>query len=243
MLSRNKLRSFLAKLGFGERRCYCCHKPYFPDDLNSPWLCRDCQISLAPYIGPRCEACGLPGIAARAKNGRISCPDCAANTPAWSKITYHGLYEGSLKMMLLRLKFDSEPGLATPLAGMMLDATMCLPAPDVLTAIPQHPSHLAKRGFNQAHELAKSLARMSGFALSTKLLKRVKQQKKQEALTAAERRRNLADAFVASAAQGLKIWLIDDVVTTGSTCHNAAWALLAQGAARVDIVAVARTPL
>ena len=145
--------------------------------------------------------------------------------------------------MLLRLKFGAETALAHVFADFLHFSSICLPRPDFIVAVPQYPGRLARRGFNQAHEIAKILAKLAGFACSANILQRVRAGMPQEGLTAEERRSNLANAFLAgNAARGRVIWLIDDVFTTGSTCASATDALLAAGASRVYLLFVARTP-
>ena len=119
----------------------------------------------------------------------------------------------------------------------------CLPWPDVITAVPQHPDHLRHRGYNQAHELAKALHKHLGVPLSTQLLTRPVPGKEQARLGAKARHSNVQHSFSASpAAKGLRVWLVDDIMTTGSTMAAATKALLAGGVARVDAVFIARTP-
>lgn len=246
------LRSWLNALGFGEVRCCHCDSPYFKTSAGQKYLCKDCQIELAPYIGPRCPLCGLPydsidqdyQQAASDRPLRKECPSCRKTPPAWSNIAYHGLYEGALRDLLLRFKFDGELILGRTLAEFMLQAASCLNAPDALVPIPQHPAHLRKRGYNQAHELARTIARIGNLPLKSHFLKRVSQQRIQEGLTAEQRRQNLANAFTASDAVGnLHIWLIDDVMTTGSTCQAASNALISKGVNRISVLVCARTSL
>ena len=129
------------------------------------------------------------------------------------------------------------------LGGFLLESVSCLPWPDVITAVPQHPDHLRHRGYNQAHELAKVLHNYTGVPLATQLLTRPVPGKEQARLGARARRSNVQHSFNASAeANGLHVWLVDDVMTTGSTMAAATKAMLGGGVTRVDAVFVARTP-
>lgn len=65
----------------------------------------------------------------------------------------------------------------------------------------------------------------------------------QTGLTASRRRRNAAGTFRADGVRGLRLWLVDDIITTGSTLRAAGEELRRAGAARVDVLALARTPL
>lgn len=102
---------------------------------------------------------------------------------------------------------------------------------------PQHPAHLRRRGFNQAHELARAVRRLTDLPLRSDLLFRTLQGAPQAGLSAAERHRNVRRSFRASRmAEGLRIWLIDDVMTTGSTLAAAVSVLREAGAREVPRV-------
>ena len=103
---------------------------------------------------------------------------------------------------------------------------------------------LRQRGYNQAQELALATGLPLGVPVRLDLLLRPSCDTPQSHLRAKERRRNLHGSFAASpAAAGLRLWLLDDIVTTGSTARAAARTLLLAGAQRVDLVALARTSL
>jgi ComF family protein len=98
------------------------------------------------------------------------------------------------------------------------------------------------RGCNQAREIAKALARASGLPIARGLL-RIKAGAPQAALPWRERVRNVRGAFAASRAfDGMRVALVDDVMTTGATASAAAAALRRAGAAHVEAWVVARTP-
>ena len=246
-------------LGLAQSRCVHCLRPFSspllpayagsahgqahpgPNPLADTLLCPSCAALLAPYSGPRCPRCGLPP--SNPNEGNVVCGACLQNPPPWSAVAFHGLYRDALRHTLLRLKFDGHLYLAPLLGGFMLDSVACLPWPDVITAVPQHPDHLRHRGYNQAHELAKALHKHTGLPLATQLLTRPVPGKEQARLGARARRSNVQHSFSASpAASGLRVWLIDDVMTTGSTMTAATRALLAGGVTRVDAVFAARTP-
>ena len=126
-------------------------------------------------------------------------------------------------------------------AGALLArATAELPAPDRVIPIPLHPRRLRARGFNPAGRLARSLARSRGLRFDPVALVRCRDTESQTGLSAAARRRNVAGAFVGTGRvpRGT-IWLVDDVVTTGSTLEAAARALRREGGTRVIGVAAA----
>jgi ComF family protein len=108
-----------------------------------------------------------------------------------------------------------------------------------------HPRRQAQRGYNQAFELARDLAKTLELPCRADLLQRVRQTTAQEGLDAAARRRNLRGAFTCpkpEQLEGQHLALIDDVMTTGATLNEASRTLLAAGAASVQVWCVARTP-
>lgn len=245
------IRNAKTCLGLNQVRCAHCFRPFFEDNLDtqrpSLHICPQCGKFLEPYIGPRCLKCGVPAgsdLPSQNKGVKIVCPTCEETPPPWQHIAYHGLYAGPLRDMLLRLKFDGELHLARVFADLLLEAASCLPKPDMLAAIPQFPVKLRARGYNQAHEIARALARKIDLKLESALLARIKPGMPQESLNAVERRINLKNAFEASPkCEGKVVWLVDDIMTTGSTCAEATQALLAKKASRVCVLFVARTPL
>lgn len=105
---------------------------------------------------------------------------------------------------------------------------------DCIVPIPLHFIRLWRRGYNQSALLAQALSERIGVPVSEKLLRRVRYTKTQTKLGAAQRAKNIRNAFAAAAdVQGKRILLIDDVRTTGSTLDSAAMALRKGGAAAV----------
>jgi ComF family protein len=119
--------------------------------------------------------------------------------------------------------------------------------PDLLIPLPLHRRRLRARGYDQALELARPLARQLGLPLRTDLLHRRRDTAPQSRLDAPARRKNLRGAFAVDIAALARmpalpahVVLIDDVMTTGATLHAAAEALLRAGVARVDAWVCAR---
>ncbi|QQP98938.1 ComF family protein [Lysobacter enzymogenes] len=113
----------------------------------------------------------------------------------------------------------------------------------ILIPVPLHRSRLRQRGYDQALELARPLSRRLGLSVCASGLHRTRDTPPQSRLDAAQRRRNLAEAFVwiADTPPPAHAILIDDVMTTGATLHAAAQALRRAGAQRVDAWVCART--
>ena len=246
------LLRWLGRLGLDQIRCSSCLRPFSPAEAGAEGdgpreLCGPCRRLLMPYTGARCPRCGFPFFGheggAAPEHSKVRCGACLAEAPPWRAVAYHGLYRGALRELILRFKFGGELALARPLASMLAEAATCLPAPDAMLAMPQHPAHLRRRGFNQAHELARVLHAVTGIPLRTDILARRRDSVPQASLNARLRAGNVRGAFgVDAPATGLRLWLIDDVMTTGNTLREATRTLLQGGAAEVCVLAVARTP-
>ncbi len=116
---------------------------------------------------------------------------------------------------------------------------------DFVAPIPLHWSRLFRRRYNQAALLAGALARRGGRVFAPDLLRRIRATERQGHKSRSARWRNVAGAIAVAPAwiaaiQGRRILVVDDVVTTGATVGAATKALLAAGAAAVDILALAR---
>ena len=130
------------------------------------------------------------------------------------------------------LKFESVRAAALPLAQAM--SALPLGESDALVPVPTTRRRLRQRGFNQARLLAEHLGETWGMPVLP-ALSRKDEHTAQMKLSAESRRSNLADCMRSDASvSGKRILLVDDVLTTGSTASEAARALLAAGACRVQ---------
>ncbi len=206
--------------------------------LRARDLCAACTQAL-PFNRVCCPLCALPlAFAAPA------CARCLRNRPAYASACVPLRYEGGVRMLLPRYKFRADLAVGRVLADILASAAISAPRPDLLAPVPLHRSRLRERGFDQAWELTRALARALELPARADALTRIRATSAQTGLDAAARRRNLRAAFAAgSGVAGLHIALVDDVVTTGATIGAAARVLRNAGAARIDIWAVARAPL
>ena len=114
--------------------------------------------------------------------------------------------------------------------------------PQVIVPVPLHWRRWRRRGYNQAEELARGLARTLRLPLAAHALRRQRATDLQANQSATARWDNVKDVFAvrsAAGVRGLRVLLVDDVLTTGATCHFAAAALLGAGAAQVHAAVVA----
>ena len=205
-------------------------------------LCADCQAAL-PWNRSACARCGLPMPEPVAACGR-----CLKKAPPLDRVHATFRYGFPVDRLLPRLKFHHDLAAGRELAEAMRvslagplaqDGTL----PDALIAVPLHSRRLRERGYNQALELARPLAKAFSIPLLRDGLRRVRDIAPQSGLGALARRRNPRGAF-AIGADGLPahIALVDDVMTTGATLYECARVLRDAGVRRVDAWVAARVP-
>jgi ComF family protein len=203
-------------------------------------LCERCWQSLPRHPSCGCR-CGLPLLPGRAECGR-----CRRGRQPFAAGASLGPYEGPLRVLLHQLKFAGRRRAAARLAELLLEdeaVRLLVATSDVLVPVPLHPRRLRERGFNQSALIAEELARGAGRSFSPETLARRRDTAPQSGLKAAERRRNVRDAFVVRRpgfVAGRVVTLVDDVVTTGATAQACALALAAAGAAEVRLLTAAR---
>ncbi|MCC7463943.1 MAG: ComF family protein [Gammaproteobacteria bacterium] len=140
-------------------------------------------------------------------------------------------------------KFRGERAWAGAFGALLARARLALPdaLPELIVPVPLHPARQRARGFNQSADLARCLARTLHRPCAPGALERSRATDAQSRLPAGVRAANVAGAFRATRPlAGLRIALIDDVVTTGSTAAAAAAALIGAGAGGLELWAVAR---
>ncbi len=171
----------------------------------------------------------------------VHCASCQERPPPFVSTVAPLLYEfpvdAGLKALKFRRRLQYAPAFAELLIATMprLDADV-----DALLPVPLHWRRQAFRGFNQATELAKPLARHCGLPILKGVTRR-RATPFQSALDAKERSKNLAQAFtVRKRVTSRHVLIVDDVVTTGATTRQLAATLIARGAEKVSVLAVAR---
>lgn len=154
------------------------------------------------------------------------------------------VYAAPLDRLLVRFKFHEDLAAGRLLSQLMAQSLADTPRPDALVPVPLHRARLRRRGYDQALELAKPLARALDLRIDGNLLVRTRATDAQSRLDADARRRNLRDAFAVRPGVALPahVALVDDVMTTGATLRAAAAALRRAGVQRVDAWVCARAP-
>ena len=224
--------------------------------LVAPPLCPACGVGgEKPGCCPRCAARFAHGAEARlclrcaATLGPhladvVGCLACRDRVFAFRGVVRLGRYDGALQEGCLRIKHERHRPLAAALGTLLAErraAALRELAADLVVPIPLHWRRRWRRGYNQADELARRLAAGLGISCAATGLRRIKATAPQSALSATARLTNVAGCFRASRrVAGRRVLLVDDILTTGATCHHAARALRAAGAAEVMVAVLAR---
>jgi ComF family protein len=216
-------------------------------------LCEGCRAQFIMRRQSCCSQCAMPLTAMVSEGALIEqhCGACLDDTPAFDATVAAVDYGAPVDQLVIALKFGSRLALAPLFADLMRDALLHrVPTslPDLLIPVPLGQLRLAKRGFNQALEIARPLSRSLGIALEARLAQRLRETDAQSTLHPEQRRKNMRGAFSIAPSQvekprGLHIGVIDDVMTTGETLNEMAATLKRFGAARVTNFVFARTLL
>ena len=168
------------------------------------------------------------------------CGSCLASPPHFDGTRALWLYEFPCDRLVQALKYRAWLALAPFFGGKL--ASLPLPAVDLVVPMPLHPDRLAQRGFNQAVEIARSLAKR--VRVAKRGARRIKNTTAQTGLPYGERAKNVRGAFDCDLdLTGQSIAVVDDVMTTGATLNELARVLKRAGASRIENLIVARAVL
>lgn len=198
-------------------------------------LCAECAAGLPGRASPRCPVCGIP------VPGATVCGACLRNPPPFDATRAALDYGFPLDKLVHALKYAHRLAVSRLFIDLML--AQPVPAADVVIPMPLHPARLRARGFNQAAELARPLARAWGLPILLDSVVRDVDTRPQAGLPWKERSANVQGAFrVCGSVKDLRVVVVDDVMTTGETIAELARMLKGVGALRVENRVVARTP-
>jgi ComF family protein len=207
-------------------------------------LCVSCAESAPRIKAPFCYTCSEPF------EGEItdtfSCANCAHHRLYFEAAVSTFRSRGIVRKLIHDFKYHGDIHLRRPIAA-WLGATLADPRLhgrrfDIVVPVPLHPARKRERGFNQAELLAQVLCAGAGLKLQP-ALERIRYTTTQTAFDRAERMENLRGAFRLRRkidVRGLRVLLIDDVLTTGSTLSECARVLKAAGAISVHAATAAR---
>jgi ComF family protein len=218
---------------------------------------------------PRCLLCDAPGMAAGAAPSPVPgdvlddhngasppmdlCQRCyallPANAPGWqagigpiARVCCPWRYDYPVDAMVKALKFSGERAYARLFGSLLAEQLKaCGSRAALVLPMPLHRRRLRERGYNQAAEIAQFAAAALRLPLALGVLQRHRATLPQSALSQHARLNNPRGAFVARGAlHGIRVALVDDVITTGSTAAAAAEALLLAGVADIELWVLAR---
>ena len=211
-----------------------------------------CLVCAEPCIGTFCTACArlLPApahacarcaVALPAGAGGYECGDCQQTPPAFAATRALFPYCSPVSDLIVQLKYAGRLHIARRL-GMHLAAGLASDAAcDVLIPVPLHRTRLRTRGFNQSLELARPLAAKLKVPLLVRGIERTRITRVQAELPRAARAKNVRNAFAVTAdLTGLRVAIIDDVMTTGETVRALSGAVRQAGAAHIEVWVLAR---
>jgi ComF family protein len=240
--------SFLRELGRGllqifyPNLCWVCRQSIAPEEVAFCRACHDALFVDRHAACPRCAATIGPHT-----DVSTGCPTCRGEHFAFDYAVRVNAYDGPLRDVVLQLKHAFNEGLAELVAAEWVrHARPRLQALGVqcVVPVPLHWWRRWQRGYNQSAALAWGLARGLGVPAHLGGLRRIRatvMQKDLESVSA--KRENLHGALVARRSlrcTGQTVLLVDDVMTTGSTAHEAARALRQAGARCVVVAVLAR---
>ena len=196
-------------------------------------LCHACRADLPRLPADACPRCAQPSP------GGAVCGGCLRHPPAFDATRAAFRYGFPLDRLVQMLKFGHRLAVADFLARAMLAAGR--PEGECLIPVPLSRPRLAGRGFNQALEIARPLARETGLPLLPRVCLRAQDTPPQSALPWKVRRANVRRAFECQADfSGRSVILVDDVMTSGATLDELAGVVRLHGAARVSCWVAAR---
>lgn len=224
--------------------CILCHKPSNASYLSLCSRCFDNIEILSPSSS--CSHCHKPLVSINPDN-KI-CEECSRYrvNDAITRNYSAAVYDGNIKLLLFKLKFEKKKDVAKVLA-MVIDKylkqnKLKLPC-DYLVPVPISDKRLSKRGYNQALLIANELAKLSNFRINDSLI-RHKSTEHLHSQTLNERKAVLSEAFSINESVNIRnknIVILDDIFTTGTTVNECARILLSSGAKSVSSLTAART--
>lgn len=224
-------------------RCVVCEMRRGMPQIS---LCEECEADFfASHLG-RCRRCAISMSAAHA-GGPRTCGQCLANEPHFDATTTLAEYVSPIDGMVKAMKFTARLDLAAFFGRLLARKVLPLPTTGerdaLVIPVPMAFERLRQRGFNQSHHIARAFATSSHQRLVIDRLLRVRHAPPQQTLALNARRRNVRGAFaVEGDVNGQFIFVVDDVMTSGSTLDEVARVLKRAGAGYVHNLIVARTP-
>jgi len=204
-------------------------------------LCGPCRQTIDAHDHPRCYRCG-----ATLDCAAPDCPWCRKYELQFDQVLALNEYVDPIRSIFLRLKRPRGDALSTALGRLLAQRyrdQLAELQPQLVVPVPMHWRRRIWRGTNNTDILAHAIAKTTPASRGCSLLVRTRNTLPQKELQLKDRFRNMRGAFWVRAGydlQGMRILLVDDILTTGATCNAAAEALKRAGATRVAVAILAR---
>lgn len=217
-----------------------------PESVGSNMLCESCRKEMTPASGPRCDLCGGTVSEFGGEGDDSGCGHCRDFRLHFDTVLPLGSYKGQLRSAVLRMKRSQDEPLAAAMAELLwsqIGPRLANWRPDVVVPVPMFWLRRWVRGTNSPEIVSASLAKKLQSPVSLKGLIRKRNTKPQGTLPPGHRFQNVRDAIGLSpsfAWNDARVLLVDDILTTGATCSEAARVLKKAGAAAVAVTVVAR---
>lgn len=224
------------------RFCLLCHLRIVSEALTGG-LCDGCLQELTSDRAETCPRCASTvGPHTDTSEG---CLRCRGHRYHFAAATRLGPYRGRLRDLVLHIKDEHGEPLAEEIGrtfGEHRRAQLTATGPQVVVPIPLHWRRRWTRGYNQSEAIARVLADRLGLQCRPGWLVRIRPTQYQPTVSAAARWENVRGAFrvgFRAPVRGVRILLVDDVLTTGATADAAATVLTKAGAAQVTVAVLA----
>ena len=213
-------------------------------ELSRIPVCAECLTKPEPMQTDYCcSACRMPFVSPAPLDEAGRCALCRLGVQGFDAAYTYGSYEGVLRQLVHLFKYGGVRPLSKVFGTWLALAMPREQRFDVVVPMPLHWRRKWQRGFNQSELLAQEIARRWNVPVRN-LVRRRKATEIQAGLTNAKRRANVQGAFALRRGRrldGLRILLVDDVLTTGATAAACARSLKRAGAKHVAVLALART--
>lgn len=230
------------------RRCAACSSPEILQGMNE--LCSPCHRKIDSHSYPNCTVCGKwveIETGQDEESPGFICGSCRLIPPWFDRAFSFRPYREPLSTLILRYKYSRRKGLAEDLFLLCrsgLESVLEAEQPDWIVSVPLARRKLKERGFDQSFLLARKISRFAGIPLNEGILVRTRETSPQAGLNRSERVRNVRGAFSAvdpdGSLPGSRVFLVDDVMTTGATVGECCRVLKKAKAERVAVFTVAR---
>jgi ComF family protein len=223
-------------------RCAYCRVDIEPEDHLL--ICPDCCRRLVPEKWVGCRHCG--GAISVDGEPPERCSLCKHPALLFDAVVTIGGYQDNLRDVILRMKHQQNENLTLAMGRLLAEkrfSELSGLRADMIVPISMYWTRRLRRGTNSAELLARCLGRKLGLPVRRRLLVRCKNTQPQSELLPKKRFSNMRGAFRVRRPQrlkGVRVLLVDDVLTTGATCSEAAEVLKKAGAAMVAVAVVAR---